>query len=251
MKLSGLEPVLIGATQPDADGNTPRASFVNVGERTNVTGSKAFARMILNGDYEQALAVARQQVENGAQIIDVNMDEAPKTKLSSGCPPRPSSISPPSSKISKANGAFPPPLPSPPLPRAPLRPLRPPKRRPSSPSSSRKPARTRSASSRKSAPSPAWASRKPRTSSRPLRSPSRRTLRRPRPKKSRRSSRPPAPRSSSSKPREAWRFHSHIFRLSRDRPSTRTACPLLFPFPFFRLFPAPRAERRALSLSAF
>ena len=76
MKLSGLEPVLIGATQPDADGNTPRASFVNVGERTNVTGSKAFARMILNGDYEQALAVARQQVENGAQIIDVNMDEA-------------------------------------------------------------------------------------------------------------------------------------------------------------------------------
>jgi 5-methyltetrahydrofolate--homocysteine methyltransferase len=76
MKLSGLEPVLIGATQSDAEGNTPRASFVNVGERTNVTGSKAFARMILNGDYEQALAVARQQVENGAQIIDVNMDEA-------------------------------------------------------------------------------------------------------------------------------------------------------------------------------
>ena len=76
MKLSGLEPVLIGATQTDAEGNIPRASFVNVGERTNVTGSKAFARMILNGDYEQALAVARQQVENGAQIIDVNMDEA-------------------------------------------------------------------------------------------------------------------------------------------------------------------------------
>ena len=76
MKLSGLEPVLIGATQPDAEGHAPRASFVNVGERTNVTGSKAFARMILNGDYEQALAVARQQVENGAQIIDVNMDEA-------------------------------------------------------------------------------------------------------------------------------------------------------------------------------
>ena len=76
MKLSGLEPVLIGATQPDAEGNIPRASFVNVGERTNVTGSKAFARMILIGDYEQALAVARQQVENGAQIIDVNMDEA-------------------------------------------------------------------------------------------------------------------------------------------------------------------------------
>jgi len=76
MKLSGLEPVLIGALEPDVNGNTQRASFVNVGERTNVTGSKAFARMILNGDYEQALAVARQQVENGAQIIDVNMDEA-------------------------------------------------------------------------------------------------------------------------------------------------------------------------------
>src|SRR6185295_17767462 len=50
--------------------------FVNVGERTNVTGSKAFARMILAGDYAQALTVARQQVENGAQVIDVNMDEA-------------------------------------------------------------------------------------------------------------------------------------------------------------------------------
>ncbi|MGH8849056.1 MAG: dihydropteroate synthase, partial [Polaromonas sp.] len=50
--------------------------FVNIGERTNVTGSKAFARMILNGEYEQALVVARQQVENGAQIIDINMDEA-------------------------------------------------------------------------------------------------------------------------------------------------------------------------------
>ncbi len=66
MLLSGLEPVRIG------EGSL----FVNVGERTNVTGSKAFARMILNGEYEQALAVARQQVENGAQIIDVNMDEA-------------------------------------------------------------------------------------------------------------------------------------------------------------------------------
>jgi 5-methyltetrahydrofolate--homocysteine methyltransferase len=49
---------------------------VNVGERTNVTGSKAFARMILNGQYDEALSVARQQVENGAQIIDINMDEA-------------------------------------------------------------------------------------------------------------------------------------------------------------------------------
>ncbi|MDP3832631.1 MAG: dihydropteroate synthase, partial [Hydrogenophaga sp.] len=66
MVLSGLEPLRIG----------PDSLFVNVGERTNVTGSKAFARMILNGEYEQALAVARQQVENGAQIIDVNMDEA-------------------------------------------------------------------------------------------------------------------------------------------------------------------------------
>jgi 5-methyltetrahydrofolate--homocysteine methyltransferase len=79
MKLSGLEPVTIGGAYPvgdTADGMSPRASFVNIGERTNVTGSKAFARMILNGEYEQALAVARQQVENGAQVIDVNMDEA-------------------------------------------------------------------------------------------------------------------------------------------------------------------------------
>lgn len=66
MRLSGLEPVHIEAG----------TLFVNVGERTNVTGSKAFARMILNGDFEQALSVARQQVENGAQIIDINMDEA-------------------------------------------------------------------------------------------------------------------------------------------------------------------------------
>lgn len=66
MKLSGLEPVRIG------EGTL----FVNIGERTNVTGSKAFARMILNGQFEEALAVARQQVENGAQVIDINMDEA-------------------------------------------------------------------------------------------------------------------------------------------------------------------------------
>ncbi|WP_422823192.1 methionine synthase [Variovorax ureilyticus] len=66
MKLSGLEPVRIGEG----------ALFVNIGERTNVTGSKAFARMILNGQFEDALAVARQQVENGAQVIDINMDEA-------------------------------------------------------------------------------------------------------------------------------------------------------------------------------
>ena len=79
MKLSGLEPVLIGTVYSvgdRAEGLSPSATFVNIGERTNVTGSKAFARMILNGDYEQALAVARQQVENGAQIIDINMDEA-------------------------------------------------------------------------------------------------------------------------------------------------------------------------------
>ena len=66
MCLSGLEPLVIGKGH----------LFVNIGERTNVTGSKAFARLILNGQYEEALAVARQQVENGAQIIDINMDEA-------------------------------------------------------------------------------------------------------------------------------------------------------------------------------
>ncbi|NDD30204.1 MAG: methionine synthase [Proteobacteria bacterium] len=65
-RLSGLEPLTI-----DAD-----ALFVNVGERTNVTGSKQFARLILNGELDKALDVARQQVENGAQVIDVNMDEA-------------------------------------------------------------------------------------------------------------------------------------------------------------------------------
>jgi 5-methyltetrahydrofolate--homocysteine methyltransferase len=66
LRLSGLEPLSLGAD----------SLFVNIGERTNVTGSKAFARMILNGHYDEALAVARQQVENGAQIIDINMDEA-------------------------------------------------------------------------------------------------------------------------------------------------------------------------------
>ncbi len=79
MKLAGLEPVTIGAVhaaEDSAAGLAPSATFVNIGERTNVTGSKAFARMILNGEYEQALSVARQQVENGAQIIDINMDEA-------------------------------------------------------------------------------------------------------------------------------------------------------------------------------
>ncbi|MEW9899607.1 methionine synthase [Chitinivorax sp. PXF-14] len=64
-RLSGLEPFNIG------DGDL----FVNVGERTNVTGSRAFAKLILAGDYPAALEVARQQVENGAQVIDINMDE--------------------------------------------------------------------------------------------------------------------------------------------------------------------------------
>ncbi len=66
MRLSGLEPFNV----------TTGTLFINVGERTNVTGSKAFARMILNNQFDEALAVARQQVENGAQVIDVNMDEA-------------------------------------------------------------------------------------------------------------------------------------------------------------------------------
>jgi 5-methyltetrahydrofolate--homocysteine methyltransferase len=64
-KLSGLEPFIIDES----------SLYVNVGERTNVTGSKAFARMIINEQYEEALSVARQQVENGAQVIDINMDE--------------------------------------------------------------------------------------------------------------------------------------------------------------------------------
>ena len=66
LRLSGLEPLTVG----------PESLFVNVGERTNVTGSRKFARLILAGDYDAALEIARQQVENGAQMIDVNMDEA-------------------------------------------------------------------------------------------------------------------------------------------------------------------------------
>ncbi|MFO0071483.1 MAG: homocysteine S-methyltransferase family protein, partial [Gemmatimonas sp.] len=65
LRLSGLEPFTVG----------PTTNFVNVGERTNVTGSARFAKLILEGNYAEALAVARQQVENGAQLIDVNMDE--------------------------------------------------------------------------------------------------------------------------------------------------------------------------------
>ena len=65
LRLSGLEPLNI----------TRAINFVNIGERTNVTGSRRFARLILNGEFEAAVSVARQQVENGAQMIDVNMDE--------------------------------------------------------------------------------------------------------------------------------------------------------------------------------
>ncbi|HYA37536.1 MAG TPA: methionine synthase [Candidatus Methylomirabilis sp.] len=65
-RLAGLEPLNIG----------PESLFVNVGERTNVTGSAAFKKLVLNNEYDKALDVARQQVQNGAQIIDVNMDEA-------------------------------------------------------------------------------------------------------------------------------------------------------------------------------
>jgi 5-methyltetrahydrofolate--homocysteine methyltransferase len=64
-RLSGLEPLNISR----------ELNFVNIGERTNVTGSRRFARLILNSDYETAVSVARQQVENGAQMIDINMDE--------------------------------------------------------------------------------------------------------------------------------------------------------------------------------
>ncbi|HVS27250.1 MAG TPA: methionine synthase [Burkholderiales bacterium] len=66
LRLSGLEPLNIG----------DQSLFVNIGERTNVTGSKAFARLVLNGDYAEAISVARSQVENGAQMVDINMDEA-------------------------------------------------------------------------------------------------------------------------------------------------------------------------------
>ena len=65
LRLSGLEPLVI----------RPETNFVNIGERTNITGSKKFEKLILSGDYESALAVARDQVEGGAQILDVNMDE--------------------------------------------------------------------------------------------------------------------------------------------------------------------------------
>lgn len=66
LRLSGLEPLIL----------RPDTNFINIGERTNVTGSKKFARLIKENNYEEALSVARQQVESGAQIIDINMDEA-------------------------------------------------------------------------------------------------------------------------------------------------------------------------------
>jgi 5-methyltetrahydrofolate--homocysteine methyltransferase len=66
LRLAGLEPLVV----------RPMTNFVNIGERTNVTGSKKFARLVREGKYEEALSVARQQVENGAQILDVNMDDA-------------------------------------------------------------------------------------------------------------------------------------------------------------------------------
>ena len=66
LRLSGLEPLIV----------RPETNFLNVGERTNVTGSKKFARLIREGLYEEALSVARQQVESGAQVIDINMDDA-------------------------------------------------------------------------------------------------------------------------------------------------------------------------------
>jgi 5-methyltetrahydrofolate--homocysteine methyltransferase len=66
LRLSGLEPLTI----------RPESNFVNVGERTNVTGSKKFARLIRENKYEEALSVARQQAESGAQVLDVNMDDA-------------------------------------------------------------------------------------------------------------------------------------------------------------------------------
>src|SRR6202043_3609734 len=65
LRLSGLEPFTL----------TPEIPFVNIGERTNVTGSARFRKLVTAGDYTAALDVARDQVENGAQIIDVNMDE--------------------------------------------------------------------------------------------------------------------------------------------------------------------------------
>jgi len=65
LTLSGLEPLTV----------TPDSNFINVGERTNVAGSKKFLRLIKEGNFDEALSVARHQVEGGAQIIDINMDD--------------------------------------------------------------------------------------------------------------------------------------------------------------------------------
>jgi 5-methyltetrahydrofolate--homocysteine methyltransferase len=66
LRLAGLEPLVV----------RPETNFINIGERTNVTGSKKFARLVREGNYDEALSVARQQVESGAQVLDVNMDDA-------------------------------------------------------------------------------------------------------------------------------------------------------------------------------
>ncbi len=65
MRLSGLEPLEI----------TPESNFTNIGERTNVAGSRKFLRLINEGNFDEALSIARDQVEGGAQIIDINMDD--------------------------------------------------------------------------------------------------------------------------------------------------------------------------------
>lgn len=65
MHLSGLEPLTL----------RPESNFMNVGERTNVTGSKKFLRLIKEGNFDEALSIAKEQVDGGAQVIDVNMDE--------------------------------------------------------------------------------------------------------------------------------------------------------------------------------
>src|SRR5580704_4949503 len=66
LRLSGLEPLVV----------RPETNFLNIGQRTNVTGSKKFARLVRENKYEEALSVARQQVESGVQVLDVHMDDA-------------------------------------------------------------------------------------------------------------------------------------------------------------------------------
>lgn len=86
-RLSGLEPLII----------TSESMFVNVGERTNVTGSAKFKRLIKEGLYDEALDVAKQQVESGAQIIDINMDEGCWTPKRPWCASSTSSLASPTS----------------------------------------------------------------------------------------------------------------------------------------------------------